>query len=58
MQAIEVYWSSLRAFEMKGGEGKRRKIVRVRTQKAGVLVPLSPGFPRYFPLSLERLEVQ
>ena len=40
------------------GEGERKKIVRVRTQKAGLLVPLSPGFPRYFPLLLERLEVQ
>ena len=40
------------------GEGERKKIVRVRTQNAGVLVPLSPDFPRYFPLPLERLEVQ
>ena len=58
MQAIEVYWPSLRTFEIKGegggeGEGGGRKILRMTTQKAGVPVPLSPVFLRYFPLPLE-----
>ena len=48
MQAIEVYWSSLRAFEMKAGRGREENLAHENAKGRSTRTSLT-GFPAVFP---------